>query len=134
MTAVALGPVFDGLPEGVQRYPNLAQVDSSGWNRLMLKTWQYWILTLMALLAAVLVVANAMLFTSNRTAQTEVAGRQDYIQKSIQFEGLYREIVKALADLSIRNQDQDLRNLLAAHGVTVTLQPPAASATPSPRK
>ncbi len=100
----------------------------------MLKTWQFWILTVIALLAAVLVVANAMLFTSNRTAQTEVAGRQDYIQKSVQFEGLYREIVKALADLSIRNQDQDLRNLLAAHGVTVTLPPPAAPAAPSPRK
>jgi len=100
----------------------------------MLKTWQFWILTLIALLAAVLVVANAMLFTNNRAAQTEVAGRQDYIQKSIQFEGLYREIVKALADLSIRNQDQDLRNLLATHGIAVTLPPPAAPAAPSPRK
>jgi hypothetical protein len=75
-----------------------------------------------------------MLFTSNRTAQTEMAGRQDYIQKSIQFEGLYREIAKALADLSIRNQDQDLRSLLAAHGISVTFPPPAAPAAPSPRK
>ena len=100
----------------------------------MLKTWQFWMLTVMALLAVVFVVANAMLFTSNRTAQAEVAGRQDYIQKSVQFEGLYREIVKALADLSIRNQDQELRNLLAARGIAVTLPPPAAPAAPSPRK
>lgn len=100
----------------------------------MLKTWQFWILTVIALLAAILVVANAMLFTGNRTAQMEVAGRQDYIQKSIQFEGLYREIIKALADLSIRNQDQDLRSLLAAHGISVTQPPPAAPASPSPRK
>jgi hypothetical protein len=100
----------------------------------MLKTWQFWTLTAIALLALVLGVANAMLFTSNRTAQTEITGRQDYIQKSVQFEGLYREIVKALADLSVRNQDQDLRNLLAAHGISVTLPPPATPAAPAPRK
>ena len=100
----------------------------------MLKNWQFWTLTTIALLAAIVGVANAMLFTGNRTAQTEIAGRQDYIQKSVQFEGLYREIVKALADLSVRNQDQDLRNLLAAHGISVTLPPPAAPATPPPRK
>jgi len=100
----------------------------------MLKAWQFWIVTAIALLAAIFVVANTLLFTSNRTAQADIAGRQDYIQKSVQFEGLYREIVKALADLSVRNQDPELRNLLAAHGISVTLPPPAAPAAPSPRK
>ena len=100
----------------------------------MLKTWQFWTLTAIALLAAIFAVTNMVLFTSNRTAQAEVAGRQDYIQKSIQFEGLYREMIKALADLSVRNQDQELRNLLATHGITVNLPPPAAAPAPAPAR
>ena len=98
----------------------------------MLKTWEFWTLTLIALLAAIFAGANMVLFTGNRATQAEVAGRQDYIQKSVQFEGLYREMVKAIADLSVRNQDQDLRNLLAKHGITVTLPPPAPAAAPAP--
>jgi VIT1/CCC1 family predicted Fe2+/Mn2+ transporter len=100
----------------------------------MLKTWQFWTLTAIASLAVICVAANMVLFIGNRAAQAEVAGRQDYIQKSVQFEALYREIVKALADLSIRNQDEELRNLLAARGISVTLPPPAAPAASSPRK
>jgi len=100
----------------------------------MLKTWEFWTLTAIALLAAIFAGANMALFTSNRTAQADVAGRQDYIQKSVQFEGLYREMVKALADLSVRNQDQELTKLLAKHGISVTLPPPAPPAAPAPAR
>jgi len=100
----------------------------------MLKIWQFWTLTAIALLAAIFAGANMVLFTGNRVAQAEVAARQDYIQKSVQFEGLYREMVKALADLSIRNQDQELRTLLANHGISVTSPPAAPAAAPAPAR
>ena len=32
-------------------------------------------------------------------------------------------MVKALADLSVKNQDKDLRDLLSTHGVTVNVSP-----------
>lgn len=99
----------------------------------MLKKWEFRLLSALTLVAVLLVVSNIVLFTSNRNVQTEIAGRQDYIQRSVQLEGLYREMIKALADLSVRNQDQELKNLLAAQGISVTLNAPAPpAAAPAP--
>jgi hypothetical protein len=39
-----------------------------------------------------------VLFHGNRSAQTEVAGRQQFIAQSVPLEGFYREMVKALAE------------------------------------
>jgi hypothetical protein len=101
----------------------------------MLKRWEYWMLTLPALVAAVLVAVNMSLFTANRSAQAEISSRAQYIQQSAQLEPLYREIVKALADLSVRNNDGQLRELLTKQGITVSANPPAAAAPAvEPRK
>jgi len=101
----------------------------------MLKRWEYWVLTLPALAAAVLVVVNMSLFTGNRSAQAEISSRAQYIQQSAQLEPLYREMVKALADLAVRNNDGQLRELLTKQGITVSANPPAAAAPPAePRK
>ena len=104
----------------------------------MLKRSEFWILTLLALVGAALAGTNMMLFQGNRAAQGEIGGRQQYIQQSIQLEGLYREMVKALADLSIKTQDGDLRTLLAGQGITISAGPPSAPAAPAateaPRK
>jgi type VI protein secretion system component VasK len=100
----------------------------------MLKSAEFWIVTLTAVLAAALAITNAVLFAGNRTRQVEVAERAQYIQQSVQLEGLYREIVKALADLSVRNQDPALANLLSAQGITVTTNPAPAPTPAEPRK
>jgi hypothetical protein len=91
----------------------------------MLKKWEFWILTLLALIGAALAGTNMILFQGNRTTQAEVTGRQQYVAQSVQLEGLYREIVKALADLSVKAQDSDLRTLLADQGITVSITPNA---------
>jgi hypothetical protein len=93
----------------------------------MLKSGQFWILTALALIAGALAGTNAVLFVGNQKAQAEVGQRSQYIQQSIQLEGLFREIVKALADLSVRNQDSALRDMLAAHGINL-----GAGPAPSP--
>ena len=99
----------------------------------MLKQWEFWTVTTLALVAAIFMVANLLLFTTLRTVKAEVAARQEYIQQTVQLETLYREIVKALADLSVRNRDEDLRALLSAQGISVTVNAPAApSAAPAP--
>jgi uncharacterized protein YpmS len=103
----------------------------------MLKKWEFWSLTLLALLTAIFVLTNMVLFTNNRATQTEVASRQEYVQQTVQLEGLYRDIVKALADLSVRNQDEDLKGLLAAQGISITVNPappPAPAANAPSRK
>ena len=103
---------------------------------MMLRKWEFWTLTVLALAGVALAGMNMMLYQGNRATQTEVAGRQQYIAQSVQLEGLYREIVKALADLSIKAQDGDLRNLLATQGITVSATPilPPAAPAEAPKK
>ena len=86
----------------------------------MLARWQFWVTTVVALLVALMAGYTMMLFGQNRATQAELAQRAQYVQQSVQLEGLYRDIVKALADLSIRNQDKALGDLLSAQGITVS--------------
>ena len=85
----------------------------------MLARWQFWVTTVIALVVAVIAGYDMMLFSQNRNVQAELARRTQYVQQSLQLEGLYREMVKALADLSVRNQDKALSDLLASQGITV---------------
>ena len=94
----------------------------------MLKQWEYWLLTLPAAAIAVLVCVNIALFSANRAAQAEVTSRAQYIQQSAQLEPLYREMARALADLAIRNNDFDLRDMLSKQGIKLTPQPCGARA------
>jgi len=93
----------------------------------MLKTKEFWTLTALTAVGLVLVLINMALFGQNRQAQAEINQRAQYIQQGVQFEPLYREIIKALADLSVRNNDVELRNMLAKQGITVS-----ANANPAP--
>jgi hypothetical protein len=90
--------------------------------------WEFWFLTAVGAMTLLLVIVNAVLFLGNRSTQIEVNNRQQYVQQSIQLEGLYREIVKALADLSVKNNDKQIKDMLASQGITITVG--AQGATP----
>lgn len=94
----------------------------------MLRGAQFWTLSGIALLALVLVVVNIFLSRSNAQLQREVNERQLYIQQTLQLEGLYRDMVRGLAELAVQNKDERLRALLAAQGITINTNEPAASA------
>ena len=89
---------------------------------------QYWAVTAVAATVLLLAVVNVSLAALNRGQQGEVGVRQQYVQQSVQLEGLYREIVRALAELGARNNDLDARALLQRHGISYTVNPPAAAA------
>lgn len=100
----------------------------------MLKQNEYRLLTVIAAATLLVALANIILFSQNRERQQEVASRGQFIQQSVQLEGLYREIAKALADLVVRNQDQQIRDMLAAQGISVTVNPapvPTAASAPA---
>jgi len=92
---------------------------------------QFWISTVLAGCALLLAGANVLLGSMNRGLQADIGQRQQYVQQSVQLEGLYREIIRALAELGARNNDQDVRALLAQHGISYTVntapQQPAAA-------
>jgi hypothetical protein len=94
---------------------------------------QYWIVTIVASASLALLALNVYFLRDNRAVQKEITARQQFVQQSVQLEGLYREIVRALAELAARNNDADVRAMLAKHGITYTVNPSAPGAgAPAP--
>lgn len=87
--------------------------------------------TVLAVLVLALVGADLALASLNRDLQADVGLRQQYVQQSLQLEGLYREIVRALAELGARNNDEAVRSLLAGHGITYSVTPAASAPAPA---
>ncbi len=91
-------------------------------------TLQYRVLVVLGALALGLAIVNAVLFSNNRQAQNELATRGQYIQQSLQLEPLYQSLIKSLADLAARDNDNQLRSLLASQGISFSASPQPAPA------
>jgi hypothetical protein len=86
--------------------------------------------TLLAAIGIVLVLANMILFEWNRSLRAVVDSRAQYIQQTVQLEGLQREIVNAIANLAVRNKDDALKAILTQQGITINIGPPQPTSTP----
>jgi hypothetical protein len=84
----------------------------------MVKKMQYNLLLLIALAALILVLVNIGLFYSNQGMSDTVAGRQQYLQQSDQLQQIYRPMINSLIELSTKNNDNQIRDLLASQGIT----------------
>jgi predicted Holliday junction resolvase-like endonuclease len=82
--------------------------------------------TILAVVALVLVVVNVMLILGNQSVQADVSERQQFITESFQREQLYRQVVAFLANMAMKSNDEQLKNLLAANGVGVAPNPESA--------
>lgn len=100
----------------------------------MLKKWQSNLLTTLGALSVALVIFNAVVFTQNRESQAQLAQRQQFIQQTVPLENLYREIVKALAEMAIKSNDRQVLDMLAAQGLNVTVNTPPAAANEAPAR
>ncbi len=99
--------------------------------RVGLRPAEFWVVTVLAALALVSIFVSITLFTMNRRLQAEVGARQQYIQQTVQLEGLHRAMVGELMTLAVRTKDDQLAAMLAANGITVP-SPSSASPAPSP--
>jgi hypothetical protein len=84
---------------------------------------------ILAIVALVLVAANVLLSMGNQSVQMEVNERQQFIAQSIQLEQLNRQVVTVLANMAMKSNDQELKNLLAASGVALGQTPEPAGGT-----
>jgi len=94
----------------------------------MLSRWQFNLVTFLAVATLLLVISNMVLFARNRAQQTEVNGRQLYIQQTAQLEGIYQQLIRAVAELAARNNDAALGAVLTKQGITFNLTPSSTAA------
>lgn len=97
----------------------------------MLVRWQHHLLSALGAAALLMVLVNALLFTLNRDAQTALNQRQQFIQQTVPVEALYRDIVKSLAEMAVKDKDKPLLDMLAAQGLTITASGSAAPSVPA---
>lgn len=94
----------------------------------MLSTWQFSLLTGLGAAAVVLAASNGWLFMQNRAEQGRLTQNQQWVQQAGGHETLYRELVKALAELGVKGNDAQVLNMLAAQGLSVSVNSPTAPA------
>lgn len=98
----------------------------------MLKRIEFIILTLAAAAFLVVVIANVSVARSARALQMQFSGQQQFIATTGQLEVLNRELIRALAELAARSNDEQIRSLLSANGITFTVDTkPAAAPAPA---
>ncbi len=96
---------------------------------------QFWLLTALSALALILVLICTGLFFDNRSTQAEVNARQQYINQTVQLGQLNTQVAQFLANLAVQTNDQRIRELLAANGITITERPaetPVETPGPAP--
>lgn len=96
-----------------------------------MNTLQHGLLSTLGGLALAAAVAGIGLAQYNAGLRRQIGDQQQYIQQSVQLEGLYREMVRALAELSARSGDEPLRALLQRHGIQYSVNAPATPAAPA---
>jgi hypothetical protein len=87
----------------------------------MLMQWQFRLLTVLSALALVLALTDIVMFNTNQKSQNEFSGRTQYIQQSLQLEPIYQGIIRSLAELSAKSNDEQIKNLLASQGINFTV-------------
>lgn len=80
----------------------------------------------LAVVALVLVLANVMLALGNQSVQADVNERQQFIAQGIQLEQLNRQVVAVLANMAVKGNDEQLKNLLTSSGVGLAPNPESA--------
>jgi predicted Holliday junction resolvase-like endonuclease len=85
------------------------------------------ILTGLAVLVLLLVIVNVLLMAGNQSLQLSVNERQQYIAETIQLEALNRQVIGVLAEMALKTNDGELKELLAGVGVNLSPTPAAAS-------
>ena len=95
--------------------------------------WIYRLLVALSGITLVLVVVYIVLIQGNRSVQSEVNQRQQFINQSIQLGRVNDALIRALATTAVSNNDDKLRDLLAQSGITInpTTGAPEREAAPA---
>lgn len=98
------------------------------------RPWLVWTVMALATLSLILVILNAVLASSNSSAQEIVQHRQHEINQAAFWNRLERSLTQALANGAVNNRDDDVKSLLQKHGITISNWPAANATAPLPPK
>ena len=81
--------------------------------------WLYRLSVALSGITLILVIVYIVLFQDNRTVQSEINQRQQFINQSIQLGRVNDALIRALATTAFSDKDDKLRDLLAQSGITI---------------
>jgi hypothetical protein len=94
--------------------------------------WLYRLLVALSGITLVLVVVYIVLFQDNRSVQSEINQRQQFINQSIQLGRINDALIRALAATAVSDNDDKLRGLLAQNGIAINPTTGAPEREPAP--
>jgi len=100
------------------------EADDGGWSPGSI------VVTIGGALCLVLVVASVILSEINRGIQEQVVANQQFLQQTAQLDSVRRELINGMANVAVRTGDEQLRAVLAEHGITVNA-PSSSAAGPA---
>ena len=81
--------------------------------------WLYRLLVALSGITLVLVVVYIVLTQDNRSVQTEINQRQQFINQGIRLGRINDALIHILATTAVSNNDDKLRDLLEQNGITI---------------
>lgn len=89
----------------------------------------YWASVVLGAGALLLLVTNISMINSNQKTQRDVSDRQQAIARGNNLSQVNQSLVQLLVTSSIRDSDTQIKDLLAAQGITIKPQGAPAAAT-----
>jgi hypothetical protein len=87
----------------------------------------YWAAVAFGALALVLLVLNISFINGNRALQDEINQRQAVLNRGQTLNQVNQGLVQALANVAVKDNDAQVRDLLAAQGITLKSKADAAA-------
>ncbi len=87
----------------------------------------YWLSVAFSMLAVVLLVLNISLVNSNRHMQADLSQRQAMLSRGAAISQMNQSLVQALAEIAVRANDLEVRDLLTGQGITIKPQAQGAA-------
>lgn len=89
---------------------------------MALKDWKFAILLVLVIGMMTLLFLNVRVADDNRAKLQEVAERQQFLSQTVGISQFSTQFIKGLARLAADTKDEDIRRVLADHGVTFTVE------------
>jgi len=87
---------------------------------------EYWSLSAVAVACVMLVIINISLAQGNRELREKVNQRQTFIAQSVQLDKINKQLVNAIAQASVRDNDSALERVLTDQGIQIRRKDNAA--------